>query len=58
MNKHWVHTCACEESICRVLTRDIDLGLIVRHTKPAKILVTSKPSVNKSALDYELQSYI
>lgn len=36
------------------LTTNIDFGRIDSHTRPARILVTDKPSVSRSALDCEL----
>lgn len=36
------------------LTTEIVFGRIESHTRPFKILVTAKPSVNRSALDWEL----
>ena len=39
---------------CWALTTNIVFGRIDSHTRPARILVTAKPSVNRSALDCEL----
>lgn len=45
------HKAECRYSF---LTMEIDFGRIESHTRPFNILVTAKPSVNRSALDCEL----
>ena len=39
---------------CCALTTNVVFGRIDSHTKPVRIFVTAKPSVSRSALDYEL----